>query len=136
MDTKITTDIYPDKTFDGTIYKVYPTIDKNTRTFQVEIRVKNNSEILRPGMFANIQIELKEDEALLAPAIAVLKQEGTNNRYIFLNNNGVARKVQVKIGNRYDDKLEIIADDVNEGDQLVVEGQANLLAGSKINVVK
>ncbi len=87
-------------------------------------------------MFANIQIELKEDEALLVPAIAVLKQEGTNNRYIFLNNNGVARKVPVQIGNRYDDKLEIVASDVNEGDQLVVEGQANLMAGSKINVAQ
>ena len=58
--------------------------------------VKNNNEILRPGMFANIQIELKEDEALLVPAIAVLKQEGTNNRYIFLNKTELPEKCRFK----------------------------------------
>lgn len=134
MEAKIATDIYPDMIFEGNIYKVYPTIDRNTRTFQIEVLVKNNRELLRPGMFANIQIELKEDEALLVPAISVLKQEGTNNRYIFLNNNGNAKKVIVQIGKRYDDKIEIIAKGVQEGDQLIVEGQSNLMDGLKLNV--
>ena len=134
MEAEITTDIYPDNIFDGNIYKVYPTIDKSTRTFQIEVLVKNNKELLRPGMFAKIEIELQEDEALLVPAISVLKQEGTNNRYIFLNKNGSAKKVAVQIGKRYDEKIEIIASGVQEGDQLVVEGQANLMDGTKMNV--
>jgi len=134
MEAEITTDIYPDKIFDGNIYKVYPTIDKSTRTFQIEVLVKNNKELLRPGMFAKIEIELQEDEALLVPAISVLKQEGTNNRYIFLNNNGTAKKVAVQIGKRYDEKIEINASELQVGDQLVVEGQANLMDGTKLNV--
>ncbi len=135
MKADITTDIYPGKIFEGNIYKVYPTIDKSTRTFQIEVLVKNNQELLRPGMFANIEIELREDNALLVPAISVLKQEGTNNRYIFLNENGTAKKVAVQIGKRYDEKIEINASEVQEGDQLIVDGQSNLMDGTKLNVV-
>lgn len=134
MEAEITTDIYPDKIFEGNIYKVYPTIDKSTRTFQVEVLVKNNKELLRPGMFAKIEIELREDQALLVPAISVLKQDGTNKRFVFLDKNGTAKKVQVQVGKRYDDKIEIIASEITEGEQLVVEGQSNLMDGTKLNV--
>lgn len=136
MAVKITTDIYPNITFEGNIFKIHPTIDKNTRTFQVEVLVKNNSETLRPGMFANIEIELFEDKALLVKAITVLKQEGTNNRFVFVNNNGKAKQVEVEIRNRYNDKIEIVANEIKEGDELIVEGQANLINGTKLNVVR
>lgn len=136
MDTRVSTDIYPDKIFDGKVYKVYPTINTSTRTFLIEVEVKNNSEILRPGMFTNIKIDLNDDEILVVPAIAVLKQEGTNNRFVFVNDNGTAKQVKVQLGKRIDDKIEIIAEGVNEGSEIVVQGQANLLNGSAINVVK
>ena len=104
MQATISTDIYPGKVFYGKVLKIHPTINSNTRTFQVEISVKNNSEILRPGMFTNIQMELKDEEVLVVPAIAVLKQEGTNKRYIFINENGLAKQMEVKLGKRIDDK--------------------------------
>ncbi len=135
MEASITTDIIPGKVFKASVYKVYPTIDAATRTFKTEIMVKNASEILRPGMFGNIKIKLKDTEALVVPSIAVLKQEGTNHRYVFVNDKGSARQVIVKIGKRFDDQLEIAADGLKEGDELIVDGQANLLNGSKIKLV-
>ncbi|MDD3131186.1 MAG: efflux RND transporter periplasmic adaptor subunit [Bacteroidales bacterium] len=131
----ITTSIYPDKVFHGKVYRIHPTIDAATRTFQVEILVDNDAQILRPGMFANIDIKLQKVEALMIPAIAILKQGGTNNRYIFLADNGTARQVQVEIGTRIDDKIELRANGVQPGAQLIVQGQANLMNGSKIKVL-
>ena len=136
MNAIIQTDIYPEKTFHGEIYKVYPTIDASTRTFKTEIIIDNDSEILRPGMFADIEIELKNINAIVVPSIAVLKQEGTNNRYVFINENGIAKQIQVEIGKRFDEMVELITKDLKVGDELIIEGQANLLDGSKINIIK
>jgi membrane fusion protein (multidrug efflux system) len=131
----ITADILKDQSFEGRILKVYPTIDQATRTFKTEILVKNPGELLRPGMFTAIEIQLGEGEGLLVPAISVLKQSGTNIRYLFINDNGTARRIDVKIGDRVNDKLEVISDELKEGMDLVVDGQARLLQGSKIHVI-
>lgn len=135
MTAKISTDIVQGKSFDGKVLKVYPTIDPMTRTFKTEILVENSAETLRPGMFTTIEIELGNDEALVAPAIAVLKQPGTNTRYLFVHENGTARRIEVLIGNRVNDKLEVISDELREGMELVVDGQSRLLQGTKIHVV-
>lgn len=136
MKAKVTSDIYEGDVFEGAVSKVHPTIDAGTRTFQTEILIENNEEKLRPGMFANIELAIKDAEALIVPAIAILKQEGTNNRYVFLNDNGNAKQVEVTPGKRYDDKIEIITNGVSEGGELIIEGHPNLLNGSKIKVIK
>ena len=63
-------------------------------------------------------------------------QEGTNIRYVFVENQGVAKRIEVLIGKRFDDQLEIISDNLKEGDRLVTEGQSRLLNGDKIEIVK
>jgi RND family efflux transporter MFP subunit len=136
MKVEITTDIFPDKTFRGTVNKVYPTIDAATRTFKTEILIENVNEILRPGMYGDISISLNKVNALVVPSIAILKQEGTNNRYVFLHEEGKATKVAVEIGKRFDDKIEIIGEGIQEGAELIIEGQANLLDGSLVEVVQ
>lgn len=136
MKARISTDIYPEKVFSGTVFRIYPTIDPSTRTFKAEFIIPNPDEILRPGMYANIELALHDAETLVIPAIAVLKQEGTNNRYVFVNENGIARQINVTIDKRRDDKIEVSTNGLKEGSELIVEGQANLMNGSKINVIK
>lgn len=136
MEATITTDIYKGSIFTGKVSKVYPTIEANTRTFKVELTVENAAEALRPGMFANISIKLADDQAMVVPAIAILKQEGTNTRYVFINENNTAKMVKVKIGKRYDDKIELISNEIHASEELIIEGQANLMDGSKLNVVR
>jgi hypothetical protein len=65
----------------------------------------------------------------------VLKTQGSNERYVFLEENGIARRVVVMIGNRFDDKLELISDEVKEGSNLIVSGQARLVNGDRVKVV-
>ena len=135
MAVNLSSDIFPNQKLRGKINKIYPTINPASRSFKTESYIENPHEKIRPGMYAELEIELFEAETLVVPAISVLKQEGTNNRYIFINENGTARRLDVNIGERFDDQVEIIANGVQEGLDLIVEGQANLLDGSKLNVL-
>jgi len=137
MKASVKVDIFPDKSFSGEVFRVYPTISADTRTFPVELIISNNNEILRPGMFARVSLDMGETDALIVSAIAVLKQEGTNDRYVFIaENDSVARKVIVQIGQRFDDKIEIVSDEIKEGDNIIIAGQEKLLDGSNIKVVR
>jgi len=86
-------------------------------------------------MFARVSIKMGKKEALIVPAIAVLQQSGTNERYIMLNENGTARKVTVNIASRQDDQLEIASQDIKGGEQLIIAGQSHLENGAPVNVV-
>lgn len=129
-------DIYPNKVFPATIEIVYPTIDAATHTFQAKLNIPNAHQLLRPGMFVRTTLALDKVDAIMAPYQAVLKLVGSNERYVFINNDGVAKRVAVTLGQRFDDMVEIISSELFLGDELVTVGQAKLVDGSKLNVVK
>jgi multidrug efflux pump subunit AcrA (membrane-fusion protein) len=87
-------------------------------------------------MFARVSLDLGEVETFVAPASSVLTQEGTNVRYIFVNRNGVARRIEVTIGKRFDDMLEIVSTELSDGSQLVTDGQSKLMNDDRIEVVQ
>ena len=136
MHVDLTSDIYPNQTFPAAIDIVYPTIDESTHTFSVQLKVPNAKQVLRPGMFARVGMQLDKIETITVPYQAVLKLQGSNERYVFLNNKGIAKRVSVKLGDRFDDQVEIISPEIKQGDELVVLGQARLNEGSKLNIVK
>ena len=136
MEAQLRLDMYPDEVFSGKIFRVHPTIDPASRTFNVELSIPNKAEKLRPGMFARFELKVGEEKALIVPAIAVTREEGTNNRFVYLNRNGRASRIEVKIGKRFDDMLEIRSSEIKPGDQLIVAGQASLEDGAEVKVVK
>lgn len=135
MKAEITSDIYPDMVFNGDVYKIYPTIDNATKTFTVEVKVQNNNMKLRPGMFSKVQLNLGKGNAILVPNIALIKQTGTNDMYVFVNKNNVAVKTPVKTGQMIDDKI-VILEGLSDGDELIVVGQNKLENQSPIKVAK
>lgn len=137
MKAKIKVDIFPEKEFNAEIYKIYPIISPETKTFSVEFIVNNPQEILRPGMFATVSIDLGEIETYVIPSVAAVRQEGTNNYYVFVakEDNTVA-KMPILIGGRFDDKLEIMSDNIKDGDKIIIAGQEKLNQGSKIKIVQ
>ncbi len=136
MQTTVTSDIYPDKTFIGKITLVHPTVNPASRTFEIEVTIDNNAGLLRPGMFSRVTFSPGESEAIVLPALAVLKMQGSNERYLFLEKDGIAKRVSVKIGQRFDDNVEVISDQLKAGDHVIISGQARLLDGMKVAVVK
>ncbi len=131
MKADVKSEIYPDLTFKGEIFRIYPTIDNTTKTFTAEVQIKNYHLKLRPGMFSKIQLNLCKGNAILIPSIALIKQTGTNDMYVFVNKNNVAIKTQVKTGRMFDDKIEIL-EGVIAGDEIIVVGQNKLENQSSI----
>lgn len=136
MKLTLTSEIYPDEIFPATVEVVYPTIDATSHTFQVKIVVPNGRELLRPGMYVTTTIGLGKTQAIVAPYQSVEKLVGANDRYVFLNENGVAKRVAVTLGQRFDQDIEIIAPEIVPGVELVTVGQHKLIDGLKINVVE
>ena len=136
METVVSIDVYPDRSFTGRVERVHPTIDATNRTFNAEIVIGNHEGLLRPGMFIRVRFDLDEEEAILLPSMAVLKVQGSNERYLFKEENGIARRVSVTIGKRYDDNIEVFSDNLEPGDNVIVSGQARLLDGVQVEVKK
>jgi RND family efflux transporter MFP subunit len=135
MNAKISVDIYPGQEFSGKVVRIFPTIDPASHTFSVEVVTPNSSAVLRPGMFARVSFDLGEVDAVVLPALAVLKMQGSNERYLFVEKDGKAERIPVSIGARFDDRIEVISDLLKPGDRVIVSGQSRLLHGVPVQVV-
>lgn len=136
MKLSLTSEIYPGKTFPATVEIVYPTVDPSTHTFQCKIVIPNTRNLLRPGMYVTTTIGLGKAEALVIPYQAVEKLVGANDRYVFIVEDGRAKRVSVTLGQRFDQDIEIIADEIVPGVEVVTTGQHKLVDGVKVNIVK
>ena len=134
MKLELRSEVYPDKVFPATIEVVYPTVDASTHTFQVKVVVPNKSGLLRPGMYVTTTIGLGKQKVITAPYSTVLKLVGANDRYVFINDNGYAKRVTVEMGQRFGDDVEITAPEIVDGVELVTKGEARLVDGVKISV--
>lgn len=136
MEVIVNSEIYPGREFNAIVERVFPTIDPASHTFIVKVKIPNAKEELRPGMYTSTTLALGEEDVVMAPYQAVLKLQGSNDRYVFINENGRAKRVPVTTGQRVDDKIEIISDEITENSQLVVYGQGRLVDGVKLDIVK
>lgn len=135
MKASVRADVFENSEFTGTVTLVYPTISPATRSFLVEIKVPNGDNRLKPGMFARVSMLIGEGEAFIVPANTVLQQEGTNIRYIFLEENGIAKRYNITIGKRFDEKVEISSEIITTGARLIVDGQTKLANDDRVKVV-
>ena len=139
MSVTLESDIYPGATFPATIEIVYPTVDPASHTFQAKLNIPNASEKIRPGMYVRSHLAIGEIDAIVVPYQSVLKLTGSNDRYVFVDDGGKARRVAVTMGQRFDDRIEIVpveAGAIKAGDRLVTVGQARLVDGIALEIVE
>ena len=134
MKLTVKSDIYPEETFVATIEVVYPTIDAASHTFQCKVVIPNASEKLRPGMYVTTTLGLGKENTIVVPYQSVEKLIGSNERFVFINENGYAKRVSVKLGQRFDEQIEIIAPEIQPGVEYIYKGQSKLVDGVKIEV--
>lgn len=108
------------KSFDGTVYTVHPTMDATSKSFLVDIKIKDDNHEILPGMFAESSLKSEGKQSIVVPADAVLSQPSGNAVYIVKE--GKASKVLVKVGVMTSSSFEITSG-LNVGDELVVKGQ-------------
>lgn len=83
MKVRVTTDAYPDRVFDGTLTAINPDLDSGTRSVGLQATFANTDELLRPGMFARVEVLLPGDQTVLViPAPSVLSQPFGDSVYV------------------------------------------------------
>jgi RND family efflux transporter MFP subunit len=127
-------DVYADEAFTGKVRLIYPTIDAGSHTFGVEVSIDNRDMKVRPGMFARVTLKLGNQENVVIPDVAVLKQAGSNDKYVYIVENGVARYRKVDLGQRQADRYEILSG-LEAGQEVIVAGQARLIDGTEVEVI-
>lgn len=133
MDVNVKVEVYGDEIFHGKVSLIYPTVDPQTRTFPVEIKLPNKDLKVRPGTFARVTMNFGTQNHVVAPDLSIIKQAGSGDRYIYVYKDGKVSYNKVLLGRRMDDKYEIISG-VSDGDQVVVAGQSRLTNGAEVSV--
>lgn len=125
MPVSIALDAFPGETFEGTVNRIYPTVDTSTRTFMAEVRISNPGERIKPGMFARVSFDMGSKHNVVVPDRAVVKQTGSGNKYVYVYTNGRVSYKKVELGQRLGDSYELISG-INDGDTVVTAGQSRL----------
>ena len=135
MPAKVQVDALSDEVFEGKVSLIHPTLNPVSHTFPVEIEVNNSDQRLRPGMFSRVTMNFGTNDRPLVSDMAVLKQTGSNDRYVFVEKDGKAVYTLVQLGTRIEDKYEIVSG-LNAGDRVIVQGNAGLIDGTEVEVVE
>jgi membrane fusion protein, multidrug efflux system len=105
------------------------TIDAVSRSFNVEIKLPSNKNY-RPNMLALLKIiDYQNTKALVIPVNAIQKAE--NGDYVFISDNGKAKRVDIKTGKISEGRAEILSG-LNAGDQVIVAGMQGLSPGDSL----
>lgn len=125
----------PNSTVDAVVARISPVIDTQSGTFKVVLNVANPDNTLKAGMFAHVNLNYAtHSNTLTVPRYAV--QSLDNQHSVFtVDAEGVAHKVDVKIGFEDESNLEIISG-LKAGDAIVISGQANLKDAALVEVIR
>ena len=128
---KVSINAYPDKAFAGTVTYVYPTLNADTRTAQVRVELANPGLVLKPGMFANVELAVaSRDNAVTVPVSAVI-DSGTRQIVLVQVKEGRFDPREVKLGARSDNYVEVL-EGIKDGEDVVVA--ANFLIDAESNL--
>ena len=135
MLAEVKSDVYPDRTFDAEISNIFPVINPATRTFTIELRIENEDQTLRPGMFARVQLRLGDREGLMVPKSALRNQPGSQNKYVYVVKDGLAERRIIETGIDGDEWVEVLSG-IEAGETLVTTGQGRLQEGFRVDIVR
>jgi len=120
--------------FNGRIIYISPYVDKETKTCKVTVLLQNTSNKIKPGMFANVLLEVDNlKDRILIPKSALLIRD--KRTLVFVVENNLAKWKYVRTGKENDQFIEII-DGVKLGEEVIVEGHYTLTHNARVNVVK
>lgn len=121
----------PGKTFVGEVDYIYPYAESKTRTIRVRLIFDNPDLLLRPEMFADVNINAqKQDDLIIIPSEAVVRS-GTKDQVFIVRDKGKFEPRVVTLGLESDGKVAVLSG-VNEGEEVVTSSQFLIDSESKL----
>ncbi len=125
-------DAFPDRTFEGRISRISPSVDQQSRTLKIEALADNPAGVLKPGFFARVTIQTdRRDRVLVVPSAALFNFSGLEKLFV-IENGKVAERI-VRSGTRLDGQVEIV-EGVKEGELVAASNIENLQQGREVSV--
>lgn len=132
LDVEVRVEAYPDEMFPGKIARINPTVDPQSRSFDVEAHVLNPDHRLRHGGFAKAEVVVgTADNAITVPLEAVTRFAGVSK--VFTIRDETAREVEIAIGTQGPGWVEVLGG-LKAGDVVVTSGQSKLANGTRVSV--
>ena len=120
----VTLDAYPGERFNGRVIYIYPYIDEQNRTNKVRVELANRAGLVKPGMFANVEISSPAPAAVVVPLNALL--DSGREQIVFVGQgDGYFEPRKVKAGRRIGDEVQVL-EGIKAG-ELVATGAAFFL---------
>lgn len=124
-------DSLPEQTFSGTIERIAPKGDPQSRSFLAKAVVENRDRLIKPGMFARIQIVVKDlTQALVVDRKAVVEENG--NQHVVKIVDGTAQKIAVSVVHNDETSVALQGEGIQAGDRVVVDKAAQLQTGDRV----
>jgi hypothetical protein len=114
----VTLDAYPGEPFAGRIVYIYPFVEENTRTVKVRFELANRNGRLKPGMYANVELEVPVGMSTTIPANALL-DSGSRQLVFVAEGDGYFQPRDVKVGQQLGDRAQIL-EGLKPGEQVAV----------------
>jgi len=131
MNVSVQLDVFGDEVFKGKVHLAYPSVDATSRTFPVEVTIENQNERVRPGMFARVTFNYGKEHHVVVPDVSVVKQVGSGDRYVYTVVDGKVVYRKVELGRQFGKMCEVKSG-LNDGDEVIVEGQSVVNNGEKV----
>jgi Cu(I)/Ag(I) efflux system membrane fusion protein len=122
---------YPDKVFEGTITYVYPTLKAETRTVPVRVELANPGLLLKPSMFAQVELPVSAKGSVVTVPVSAVIDSGARQIVLIQQGEGRFEPREVKLGTRSDNHVEVLAG-LKDGERVVVA--ANFLIDAESNL--
>ena len=119
--------------FHGQVYFIAPSVDATTRTTLVKAKIPNPQLELKPGMFANLELNLQiRENAVVIPETALSQLvEGGSGVVFVVDKATTAQPRKVKLGVHMAGKVEVIQG-IEAGDRVIVEGLQKIGPGMPV----
>ena len=126
QEVRVSVASYPGKTFPATVSRINPSVDSNSRTFQVEAAVPNDDFKLRPGGFAKAEIVTDQKaRAIIVPLDSIVRYAGVTKLFVVLGDGTKARSIDVETGKEGPGWVELLAP-LPDNARVVTTGQTHL----------
>ena len=133
QEARIVIDSLPERSFSGRVRMISPLVDRQSGTVKVTLEIPAAQGLLKPGMFASVQIITERHaQALIIPKKALILE--TDEDDVFTLAEGKAHRVQVELGFSEGDRVEVLKG-LGAGDQVITVGQEGLKDGQAVRLV-
>ena len=90
---------------------------------------------MRPGMYGRATVNFGTKSRVVVPDVAVVKQAGSGDYYVFTYADGKVKNNKVELGQRLGDRYELISG-IENGSKVVVAGQTHRTDGAEVEVIE